>query len=251
MVGVMRYFSESGEYQRETATGVPSGWRAGANARRLLAALPVASEPPRVGYDRDLFPHWDDTDHDGCDTRCEVLAAERAERRHLVLVVGRQARSRVGSPRHRSRRRARRGMGLRRLGSGTRREARCVRRLAGQPRRRRSEDRRGQGRPGRRRMGSAAIEVGVSVRRDHDHDEVPLGPVGGRRREGHARRAAQRLHSHDVQSTAGHRTAQAAAEGDPLRRFALHGDRQRSSAGSCRRAGTGPSTVVWGGDRTL
>ena len=73
---VMRYFSESGEYQRETATGVPSEWRAGANARRLLAALPVAAEPPRVGYDRDLFPHWDDTDHDGCTTRCEVLAAE-------------------------------------------------------------------------------------------------------------------------------------------------------------------------------
>ena len=73
----MRFFSESGEYQRETATGVPSGWRAGANARTLLAALPVADEPARVGYDRRLFEHWDDTDHDGCDTRCEVVATER------------------------------------------------------------------------------------------------------------------------------------------------------------------------------
>jgi hypothetical protein len=74
---VMRFFSESGEYQRETATGVPSGWRAGSNARTLLAALPVADEPPRLGYDRDLFRHWDDADRDGCDTRCEVLAAEK------------------------------------------------------------------------------------------------------------------------------------------------------------------------------
>ena len=45
--------------------------------RTLLAALPVANEPTRVGYDRHLFEHWDDTDHDGCDTRCEVVATER------------------------------------------------------------------------------------------------------------------------------------------------------------------------------
>lgn len=29
------------------------------------------------GYDRDLFPHWDDEDGDGCDTRCEILARDR------------------------------------------------------------------------------------------------------------------------------------------------------------------------------
>jgi hypothetical protein len=74
---VMRYFSESSEYRRETATGVPPGWRAGANAGKLLATLPVAAESSRAGYDETLFPHWDDEDHDGCDTRCEVLAAEK------------------------------------------------------------------------------------------------------------------------------------------------------------------------------
>jgi hypothetical protein len=74
---VMRYFSESSEYQRETGTGVPAGWRAGANAGKLLATLRVAAEPARVGYSIDLFPHWDDEDHDGCDTRCEVMANEK------------------------------------------------------------------------------------------------------------------------------------------------------------------------------
>jgi hypothetical protein len=28
------------------------------------------------GYDRDLFKHWSDANHDGCNTRCEVLAEE-------------------------------------------------------------------------------------------------------------------------------------------------------------------------------
>jgi hypothetical protein len=28
------------------------------------------------GYDRDRFHHWIDADHDGCNTRCEVLAEE-------------------------------------------------------------------------------------------------------------------------------------------------------------------------------
>jgi hypothetical protein len=42
-----------------------------------LDALPQEPEQPRTGYDRSLFPHWDDVDHDGCDTRCEVLASQR------------------------------------------------------------------------------------------------------------------------------------------------------------------------------
>jgi hypothetical protein len=42
----------------------------------VLAGLAIADEH-LPGYDRDLFKHWSDFDHDGCNTRCEVLEAER------------------------------------------------------------------------------------------------------------------------------------------------------------------------------
>jgi hypothetical protein len=41
----------------------------------LLALLDVAPED-RTGYDRSLFVHWIDADHNGCDTRREVLIEE-------------------------------------------------------------------------------------------------------------------------------------------------------------------------------
>jgi hypothetical protein len=41
----------------------------------LLAELTVTPEH-RAGYDRDLFPLWIDADHDGCNTRYEVLIAD-------------------------------------------------------------------------------------------------------------------------------------------------------------------------------
>ncbi len=41
----------------------------------LVAALPVAAEH-RTGYERTLFRLWIDFDHNGCDTRKEVLLAE-------------------------------------------------------------------------------------------------------------------------------------------------------------------------------
>ena len=44
----------------------------------LLASLPVRPEVTSPAYDRALFPHWDDADNDGCDTRCEVLTAQRS-----------------------------------------------------------------------------------------------------------------------------------------------------------------------------
>jgi hypothetical protein len=42
---------------------------------QLLARLPIAPERP-AGYDRALFVLWVDADHDGCNTRDEVLISE-------------------------------------------------------------------------------------------------------------------------------------------------------------------------------
>ena len=41
-----------------------------------FAALAVTSEPARVGYDRDLFDHWEDIDGSGCDARQDTLARQ-------------------------------------------------------------------------------------------------------------------------------------------------------------------------------
>ncbi|HET8930269.1 MAG TPA: DUF4214 domain-containing protein [Acidimicrobiales bacterium] len=73
---MMAYFSDSAEYRQRTITSIAPGWRAGSNAAALLGELRVATERP-TGFDPDLFPHWDDMDHDGCDTRCEVLQSEK------------------------------------------------------------------------------------------------------------------------------------------------------------------------------
>lgn len=42
----------------------------------LLATLDVQDEPARVGYDRDAFSHWSDTDGNGCDAREDTLASQ-------------------------------------------------------------------------------------------------------------------------------------------------------------------------------
>jgi hypothetical protein len=46
----------------------------------VLAGLRVAPEGGRTGYSRDLFKLWTDADHDGCDTREEVLISESRSR---------------------------------------------------------------------------------------------------------------------------------------------------------------------------
>lgn len=63
-----------------TTLATPSGTVAPAPASTSPAgALGLAIAPERSAstYDRALFGHWVDADHDGCDTRCEVLEAER------------------------------------------------------------------------------------------------------------------------------------------------------------------------------
>ena len=54
---------------------------AAATARRQLAALPVKGKAPATGYDREarFGTAWLDVDHNGCDTRNDVLARDLTE----------------------------------------------------------------------------------------------------------------------------------------------------------------------------
>ncbi|WP_087874456.1 HNH endonuclease family protein [Arthrobacter globiformis] len=67
--------------RQPTSDAVPggsAGSTAGyAKAADLLAALPVKGRAPKTGYDREEFgPAWSDTDHNGCDTRNDILARD-------------------------------------------------------------------------------------------------------------------------------------------------------------------------------
>ncbi|MEU9372108.1 HNH endonuclease, partial [Streptomyces avermitilis] len=46
--------------------------------RKALQALPVKDES-RAGYERSKFRHWTDANHDGCNTRAEVLKTEAVD----------------------------------------------------------------------------------------------------------------------------------------------------------------------------
>jgi hypothetical protein len=76
---------------RQTPTPAGSGLRTPSAAtsprlRAMLATIPVKGRAPRAGYDRDLFgPAWADINHNGCDTRNDVL---RRDLTHDVLEAG-------------------------------------------------------------------------------------------------------------------------------------------------------------------
>ena len=57
-------------------TPAPTAIPIAPGAAALLNELDVLPESD-ADYDRDDWPHWSDLDRDGCNTRCEVLAAER------------------------------------------------------------------------------------------------------------------------------------------------------------------------------
>lgn len=64
----------------DPAPGAPAPAPAGSGSGApIVDQLVIAPEGTDDGYDRDLFDHWVDADGDGCDTRCEVLEAERRD----------------------------------------------------------------------------------------------------------------------------------------------------------------------------
>jgi len=60
-----------------TMTIIPTDATPAVSARALLAKIQVRSEYSS-GYNRDYFKHWVDANHNGCNTRYEVLIAEAA-----------------------------------------------------------------------------------------------------------------------------------------------------------------------------
>ncbi|MCW2699309.1 MAG: uncharacterized protein JWQ45_844, partial [Blastococcus sp.] len=81
---------------RATEAAVAAAGRTTALA--ALAAVEVKGRAPRTGYDRDNFgSSWVDTDHNGCDTRNDILARDldgetfKAGTRNCVVLTGRLA----------------------------------------------------------------------------------------------------------------------------------------------------------------
>ena len=66
--------SEAARAAGDAAASAPGS---GQTAAAVLATLPVKGRAPMTGYDRDQFgPAWADVDHNGCDTRNDVLARD-------------------------------------------------------------------------------------------------------------------------------------------------------------------------------
>ncbi|MFH8573043.1 HNH endonuclease family protein [Streptomyces sp. NPDC017993] len=74
----------SPEAETDDAKGKPSASSSGSNGGGLrlsdaVSRLKTVAES-RTGYERDKFHLWIDADHDGCDTRREVLVAEAVKK---------------------------------------------------------------------------------------------------------------------------------------------------------------------------
>jgi hypothetical protein len=80
------------EAAAQASASAPPGGQAAAD---VLATLPVKGRAPQTGYDRDQFgPPWSDVDHNGCDTRNDVLARDltgeafKPDTRNCVVLSG-------------------------------------------------------------------------------------------------------------------------------------------------------------------
>ncbi|MBT2522948.1 HNH endonuclease family protein [Arthrobacter sp. ISL-28] len=71
--------AQAGAPPSKAAVAPGSGLTAGeaSNAMTQLATLPVKGRAPKTGYTREKFgPAWADLDHNGCDTRNDILARD-------------------------------------------------------------------------------------------------------------------------------------------------------------------------------
>jgi hypothetical protein len=84
--------SHAGQPAKSKGKGASSGKGGAAAARKELAKLKDATPDSMSGYSRDRFgPAWKDVDHNGCDTRNDILARDLdqvAKRGRCVVIAG-------------------------------------------------------------------------------------------------------------------------------------------------------------------
>jgi hypothetical protein len=84
--------SHAGKPAKNNGKGTSSGKGGAAAARKELAKLKDAMPDSMSGYSRDRFgPAWKDVDHNGCDTRNDILARDLdqvTKRGRCVVIAG-------------------------------------------------------------------------------------------------------------------------------------------------------------------